>query len=94
MVEDEVPVPKKKEFVRVAIEESDDDEEEETSGPCNIKSNFPLKSLKEIEDHSKMAKKLMQQGGDAFMKKFEERAKNASNKIELIEETPKETSKK
>ena len=28
----------------------------------------------------------MQAGGDAFMKKFEERAKNAANKIELIEE--------
>ena len=35
-----------------------------------------------------MAKKLMQQGGDAFMRKFEERAKS-QNKIELIEETPK-----
>lgn len=80
--EEEAPKPKK-EFVRVAIEESSDEEEEGT-----ITSKFPLKSLKEVEEHAKMAKKLMQQGGDAFMRKFEERAKS-QNKIELIEETPK-----
>jgi hypothetical protein len=44
--------------VRVAIEESDDDEEEE-SGAGYIKSRFPLKSLKEIEEHAKEAKRLM-----------------------------------
>jgi tetratricopeptide (TPR) repeat protein len=58
VVEDEAPKPKK-EFVRVAIEESSDEEEEESSNGI-INSKFPLKSLKEIEDHAKMAKKLMQ----------------------------------
>lgn len=81
--------PKKKEFVRVAIEESSDEEEEGTG----IHSKFPLKSLKEVEEHAKEAKKLMQKGGDEFMRKFEERAKSA-NKIQLIEEKPKEQSKK
>ena len=71
--------PKKKEFVRVAIEESDDSEEEAGSG---IKSNFPLKTPKDIDEHNRMAKKQMQQGGEAFMKKFEARAQeNAKNRI-------------
>ena len=37
-----------------------------------IKSKFPLKSQKDIDAHSKEAKRLMQQGGDDFMKKYEE----------------------
>ena len=37
-----------------------------------IKSKFPLKSQKDIDQHSTASKKLMQQGGDAFMKKYEE----------------------
>jgi tetratricopeptide (TPR) repeat protein len=88
--EEETPAPKK-EFVRVAIEESDESEEE---GSGNIKSNFPLKSLKEIEEHAKLAKKQMQAGGDAFMKKYEEWQKSGANKIEEIKtEPPKKVEK-
>jgi hypothetical protein len=35
-----------------------------------------------------MAKKQMQAGGDAFMKKYEEWQKSGANKIELIETEP------
>ena len=59
--------------MRVAIEESDDSEEEETT--TGIKSKFPLNTPKDIDEHNKKAKKLMQQGADAFMKKFENKAK-------------------
>ena len=74
----------KKTFKRIAIEEDSDEEEEEdeqeeaVSQPkiqpvnANIKSRFPLKTQREIDDHSKQSKKLMQSGGDAFMKKYEE----------------------
>lgn len=37
-----------------------------------IDSKFPLTAQKDIDAHSRMAKKLMQEGGDAFMKRMEE----------------------
>jgi rubrerythrin len=37
-----------------------------------IDSKFPLTSQKDIDAHSRMAKKMMQEGGDAFMKRMEE----------------------
>lgn len=37
-----------------------------------LKSKFPLKSVKEIEEHSREAKILMKQGGIDFLKKFED----------------------
>jgi tetratricopeptide (TPR) repeat protein len=74
-----------KQFKRIAIEEDSDEEgsgedeqEEVVSQPkiqpvnSKIKSKFPLKSQRDIDEHAKTAKRLMQQGGDAFMKKYEE----------------------
>ena len=36
-----------------------------------IESPFPLTSAKEIEEHSRKSKRLMQSGGDEFLKKYE-----------------------
>ena len=58
--------------------EGEDEQEEVVSQPkiqpvnANIKSKFPLKTQREIDDHAKSSKKAMQAGGDAFMKKYEE----------------------
>lgn len=35
-----------------------------------ITSKFPLKTVKECTEHAREAKRLMQKGGDEFMKKF------------------------
>lgn len=40
-----------------------------------------------------MAKKQMQAGGDAFMKKYEEWQKNGANKIEEVKTEPKKVEK-
>jgi len=53
-------------------------------GSKGIDSKFPLTNQKDIDAHSRMAKKMMQQGGDAFMKRMEEQeryfAKSTENK--------------
>ena len=46
----------------------------------SILSKFPLKSPKEIEEHSREAKRLMQKGATDFMKKYEEIQKSKVKK--------------
>lgn len=50
-----------------------------------IKSKFPLTKARDIEEHTKEAKRLMQKGGDDFMKKFEEFQKK---QLETPDEEP------
>lgn len=45
---------------------------EEKKVKNTIKSKFPLTTPKEIEEHSREAKKLMQKGASDFMRKYEE----------------------
>ena len=52
------------------------DEKGSTSSKAGIESKFPLKTPSEIEAHSREAKRLMQLGGDQFLKKHEEHVKN------------------
>ena len=50
--------------------------QKETKRTTTITSKFPLKTTREMLEHAREAKRLMQKGGDDFMRKFEDREKS------------------
>lgn len=81
----EVKPKEKAKFRRVAIEEDSDEEDDEpkieevgagestqsASRSSSIESKFPLKTAREIEEHSRESKRLMKAGAAAFQRKLE-----------------------
>lgn len=84
-IEEKKPAEKKGGFRSIAIEESDGSEEEDEAPVrpatrlLTIKSKFPLKDPKAIEEHAKEAKRLMAKGAEDFKIKF------AAHKLEQEE---------
>ena len=54
---------------------------QETKTTTTITSKFPLKNAKEMIEHAREAKRLMQKGGDEFMKRFNEREKQKAQAV-------------